>query len=94
MLLNVEVQSTHHHPTQFDIGHKLESEFAAVHLPSEISVSQFCILVMVQAIQQTIKNIAKGTTDSRVEFCFIKVTSFCHITTSDTNLDQISISET
>ena len=54
MLLNVEVQTTHH-PTQFDIGHTLESEFAAAHPPSEISVSQFCILVMVQAIQQTIK---------------------------------------
>ena len=59
MLLDVEVQTTHHHPTQFDIGHKLESEFAAIHLPSEISVSHFCILVIVQVVQQTIKKIEK-----------------------------------
>ena len=39
------------------------------------------------------ENIAKGTTDSRVEFCLIKVTSFCHITSSCTNLDQVSSSE-
>ena len=35
-------------------------------------------------------NIAKGTTDPRVEFCFIKETSLGHITNSSTNLDQIS----
>ena len=58
MLLNVEVQTTHHHPTQFDIGHK--SEFAAVHLQSEISVLQLFILVIVQIVQQTIKNKTKS----------------------------------
>ena len=40
---------------KLDIGHKLESEFAALYLPSEISVLQFNILVIVQAVQQTIK---------------------------------------
>ena len=41
---------------KLDIGHKLESEFAAIHLPSEISGLQFYILVMVQVVQQTIKD--------------------------------------
>ena len=58
MLLNVEVQTTHHHPTQFDIGHKLES--AAVHLQSDISVLQLFILVIVQVVQQKIKNKTKS----------------------------------
>ena len=35
-------------------------------------------------------NIAKGTTDPRVEFYNTKVTSLGHITSSNTNLDQIS----
>ena len=66
MLLNVEVPSTHHHPTQFDIGHKLDSEFAALYLPSEISVLQFNNLVIVQAVQQTIKLNKKLTKNCQV----------------------------
>ena len=44
---------------KLDIGHKSESEFAALHLPSEISVLQFYIKVIVQFVQQTIKKIEK-----------------------------------
>ena len=42
---------------KLDIGHKLESEFAALHLPSEISVLQFYIKVIVQFVQQKIEKL-------------------------------------
>ena len=36
------------------------------------------------------ENIGKGTKDSRVEFCFTKVTSLSHITSSNTNFGHIN----
>ena len=53
---------------KLDIGHKLESEFAALHLPSEISVLQFYIKVIVQFVQKTIKNLKIAKYSSDMEF--------------------------
>ena len=40
-----------------------------------------------------LKNIAKGTTDPRVEVQLTEVTWLGHITSSNTNLDKTSIAE-
>ena len=44
-------------------------------------------------IYRDYQNIAKGTTDPRVEFSFTKVNCWGHITSSNKDLDQISSSE-
>ena len=44
-------------------------------------------------IYRDYQNIAKGTTDPRVEFSFTKVNCWGHITNSNKDLDQISSSE-
>ena len=67
--------------------YKLETK----HVSSSIFTNLAVFCSKGGGVSNPCSNIAKGTTDPRVEF--IKVTSWGHITSWNTNLDQISSSE-